>query len=208
MTGDALDHARRAAGWAGIALNAHQEALLVRYADWLGSEAMAAGALGPDEGVRIWSRHIADSLTFAAGWRGCGGQETILDLGSGAGLPGIPLAITHPETAVTLLDRSERRVALTQRAIRIIGLDNAETGIGDVERHEGTYAAVTMRAVIPLPGGLDVVRRYLAPGGIGVIGASRTGPPPVASPSVTTLEIPAWVLDSPAWLLRMTCPTE
>lgn len=208
MTPDGLDHARRAAGWAGILLNPHREALLARYADWLGSEAIAAGGLGPDEGVRIWSRHIADSLTFAAGWRGCGRRETLLDLGSGAGLPGIPLAITHPETAVTLLDRSERRVALTQRALRIVGLDNVETRIGDVERHARTYAAVTMRAVIPLPGALDVVRRFLARGGVGVIGASRTGPPPVASPSVTTLEVPAWVLDSPAWLLRMTCPTE
>jgi 16S rRNA (guanine527-N7)-methyltransferase len=208
MTDDGLDHARRAAGWAGMTLNLHQEALLVRYAEWLSAEAVAAGGLGPEEGGRIWSRHIADSLTFAAGWRGCGHRETLLDLGSGAGLPGIPLAITHPETAVTLLDRSERRVALTRRAIRIIGLDNAKTRIGDVERHAGTYAAVTMRAVIPLPVALDVVRRCLAPGGVGVIGASRTGPPPVPSPLVTTLEIPAWVLDSPAWLLRMTCPTE
>lgn len=202
-----LDVARRAAEWAGISLSHAQEAGLAVLADWLESEAIEAGGLGGAEADRIWPRHVADSLTFAAGWRNATPPRSLLDVGSGVGLPGIPLALTHPNTAVMLLDRSERRIGLAKRAIRILGLDNVHTLHGEADQHQSTYAAVTMRAVNPLPAALDVVGGFLSPGGVGVLAASRRRAPIAEGERVTVIEIPSSVLDSPAWLLRMTAPT-
>ena len=204
---EGLGYARRAAAWAGVTMSTDQEAVLVAFADWLSTEAIGAGGLGPAEAERIWPRHIADSLTFAVGWRDRPAPNTLLDIGSGVGLPGIPLAITHPGTAVTLLDRSARRIDLANRAIRILGLSNARTRLGNGEDEDLTYAAVTMRAVMPVSRALATVEHCLEPGGVGVLGASRTREPRADHDSTTTLPIPEGVLDSPAWLLRMTRPT-
>lgn len=183
-----------------------QEGLLTAYAHWLETEAISGGGLGREEAKQVWSRHVADSLTFAVGWRLAPPPTTLLDIGSGVGLPGIPLAITHPDTAVTLLDRSGRRVGLARRAIRILGLENVETVQAEVAQHRAAYPAVTMRAVLPPAGALAVVSTFLAPGGVGVIAASRRQAPQLESEAVSVIEIPTSVLDSPAWLLRMTAP--
>jgi 16S rRNA (guanine527-N7)-methyltransferase len=198
--------ARRAAEWAGISLSPEQEAVLAVFAGWLETEAIRAGGLGQAETDRIWPRHVADSLTFAVGWRHAPPPGALLDVGAGVGLPGIPLAITHPNTAVTLLDRSERRIGLARRAIRLLGLENVDTRQVEAGQHQTTYAAVTMRAVIPLPAALSVVGGFLSPGGVGVLAASRRRAPTVEAEAATVIEIPRWVLDSPAWLLRMTSP--
>ena len=201
-----LGYARKAAAWAGIAIDPSQERLLTVLADWLIGEAIPSGGLGPGEADRIWPRHIADSLTFAVGWRDGPPPSTLVDIGCGVGLPGIPLAITHPGVAVTLLDRSERRLTLARRAIRVLGLGNLTTVGADATHPPGRFAAATMRAVFPAPDAVSVVTAFLEPEGTGVIGASRRVRPTHLA-GATIVEVPAGVLDSPAWLLRMTAPT-
>ncbi len=199
---------RRAAGWAGVELSADQLALLTRFAEWLVAEAVPAGGVGPAEPARIIDRHVADSLVFGKGWVD-NAPTTLIDVGSGVGLPGIPLAIAYPGTAVTLLDRSERRTLLAGRALRILRLINADSVQGDVSDLTGRYAAATFRASLPIRDALDAARSTLDTGGTAVIGLSRSHPPadtPAAEPGETIqlLETPEGILDSPAWHLRMT----
>ena len=199
---------RRAAGWAGVELSVDQLALLIRYAEWLVAEAVPAGGVGPAEGARIIDRHVADSLVFGIGWVD-NVPATLIDVGSGVGLPGIPLAIAYPGIAVTLLDRSERRTALAGRAVRILSLTNAVAVQGDVSHLTSSYGAATFRASLPIIDALDAARTTLDIGGTAVIGLSRSRPPaqtPTAEPGETIqlLETQEGILDSPAWLLRMT----
>ncbi len=200
---------RRAAGWAGVELSVDQLALLTRYAEWLVAEAVPAGGVGPAEGARIIDRHVADSLVFGIGWVDTTVPSTLIDVGSGVGLPGIPLAIAYPGIAVTLLDRSERRTALAGRAVRILSLTNAVAVQGDVSHLTSSYGAATFRASLPIMDALDAARTTLDIGGTAVIGLSRSRPPaqtPTAEPGETIqlLETPEGILDSPAWHLRMT----
>jgi 16S rRNA G527 N7-methylase RsmG len=199
---------RRAAGWAGVELSVDQLALLNRYAEWLVADAIPAGGVGPAEGARIIDRHVADSLVFGIGWVD-NVPATLIDVGSGVGLPGIPLAIAYPGIAVTLLDRSERRTALAGRALRILSLTNAVAVQGDVSHLTSRYGAATFRASLPIIDALDAARTTLGIGGTAVIGLSRSRPPaqtPTAErgETIQLLETPEGILDSPAWHLRMT----
>lgn len=207
--------AEAAAAWAGWSLSRQQGELLTRYARWLRAEAIPAGALGPGEGPRLWERHLGDALLFAAAWRGEAPPGTLLDAGSGVGLPGIPLAVLWGDTAVVLLDRSERRARLARRAVRSLRLPNVEVRRADLTTVATGWEGVVMRAVLSPAAALPAVARLLAPGGRAVVGLSRRSQPEVgvaelAAPAqragvrVRTLEVPAVLLDAPAWLLIMS----
>lgn len=146
--------ADKVAGWLGTALSAPQTELLNTYAAWLRSEGIASGGIGPGEGQRLWDRHIGDSLAFGYGLHG---EGTLIDVGSGVGLPGLPLAIAFPETRVTLLDRSGRRADALRRLCAILGQD-ATVVHDDVSNHAGRYDRVVSRATFPIA---EVVRRLL-----------------------------------------------
>ena len=196
----------RAAAWSGLTLESEQVERLETFSRWLREEAIPAGGLGPEEGARIIDRHVADALVFAGAWRGKD-PGTLLDLGSGVGLPGIPLAIVQPETETTLLDRSGRRCRLARRAVRVLGLTNVEIRETDAARVGERYDIVTFRAFLPPAKAFAVAAGVLTPGGVAVGGASRTRAPERAAfgdREVEVIAVPAGVLDSPAWLLRMT----
>lgn len=177
--------------------------MLETYGSWLVEEAIPAGGLGPHEASVIHRRHLADALTFAVGWRGrC--PETLLDLGSGVGLPGIPLAIVQPEVEVVLADRSGRRIRLADRARRILGLENVRTLRRDLDELDLQSEAVVARGVMTPTALLPVLRRVTAPGGVAVVGGSRRRPPSI--PGYRTMTIPSTVLDQAAWLLMMAPP--
>lgn len=196
----------RVAAWAGFDLTLDQRVKLDRFASWLCEEATVAGGIGPDEPGRVVDRHIADSLAFAGAWTGR--PRSALDVGSGVGLPGIPLAITHPDTQFTLLDRSGRRCSLALRAIRILDVRNAEVAHRDVSQLSGQWPVVLFRASLPPDVALAVARPLLEPGGCAIVALSRREAPtslPVAPPgtSLTVVRTDPGVLDSTAWLLRM-----
>lgn len=200
---------RRAADWSGMSPTPSQIDTLGAYADWLIGEAIPAGAVGPDEGPRIVDRHVADSLVFAAAWRGKA-PASLVDVGSGAGLPGIPLAIAFPAMSVVLLDRSQRRTDLAGRAAHILELDNVEAIEGQARRHQRRYAAATFRGSLSPAQAIAAAPALLESGGIAVIGLHRGELPPQNLPGVVPdesyeiLETPKGVLDSAAWHLRMT----
>ncbi len=194
-------------GLVGVDLTTDQVSLLGTFGDWLASEGAEAGGIGPVEAGRLEDRHIADSLIYAAAWEK--NPSTLLDVGSGAGLPGIPLAIAYPQMGVTLVDRSGRRCALARRAVRVLGIENVEVRQEDVEKLTGSWDVVVFRASLPPAEALKVAPSLLAADGRAVVGLSRKAAPefvPTAPPgtSVDVMKIGDGVLDSPAWLLRMT----
>ncbi len=197
--------------WFDLQLDDGAVSALERYAKWLETEAVAAGAIGPDEPDRLWPRHIADSLVYAAVFAHRRGRA--LDVGSGAGLPGIPVAIACPGLEVTLLDRSGRRCALLRRVMRILEIPNARVLEADVGGVDDSFEVIVTRASLPPEQAFPRIRRLLAPGGEAVVGLSRQSPPDAAALvdaaarhglQAEMVTIPADVLDSPAWLLRMT----
>lgn len=197
-----MDAVHRAAEWAGLALDDGMVQLLGHFEEWLRDEAIPAGALGPAELDRIGPRHVADSLCFAAAWRDLP-PERMADVGSGAGLPGLPLAITHPRVLVTLIERAGRRVTLLRRAIRVLGLDNVDVVADDLDRVETRWPVVVSRATIPWSQADRLVRLLERPGRL-VLGGSHRTRPQVTGFQV--IDIPPEILASPAWLLTMARP--
>jgi 16S rRNA (guanine527-N7)-methyltransferase len=190
----------------GIPLSDSQLALLSRFTAWLCTEAVDAGAIGPSEVPRIFDRHVADSLTYLAAL----GTEvgSIVDVGSGAGLPGIPLAIALPSCRITLVDRSSKRSDLSRRAVRILGLANVEVRTAEAERITDGFEGVAFRASLPIAAATEVYLTLGTPDSVGVIGLSRRHEQPEVpvAPDGVTYQLSRegdGVLDSPAWLLRM-----
>jgi 16S rRNA (guanine527-N7)-methyltransferase len=171
--------------------------LLVEFREWLASEAIQAGGLGPNEDLRIDRRHISDSLLFARLLP----VETpeVVDLGSGVGLPGIPLAIMRPETRFRLIDRSQRRVGLMKRAVRILGLPNVEIALQDIEQLASNIDFIVSRATIPPQHALGLFEGLLTTGGTAVLGGSWTTKP--SHDKWETVEVGTEVLDQAVWLL-------
>lgn len=197
-----LDTVRRAAHWAGITLAARQLDLLEDLADWLVAEAIPAGGLGPAEGSVVYSRHIADSLLFAAPWRSRqGSPPTVLDIGSGVGLPGLPLSICWPSSNVTLLERSVRRADLARRAVRLLGLENVEVASTQARQWKTAAELLVCRAVSSPDRLKGDLHRLLSPTGVAVIGGSHRSPP--VFQGFSTLRVPSNILGNPVWLLIM-----
>ncbi len=108
------------------------------------------------------TRHLLDSLAALPYVRG----ETLIDLGSGGGLPGIPFAIAAPGRAVTLVDSNGKKTRFLRAAVRELKLDNVRVLESRVETVEGTYHCVTARAFASLADMLGWGARLLAPDGI------------------------------------------
>lgn len=93
-----------------------------RYADLLAGPGVERGLIGPREVERLWDRHILNSAAVAELIdRGA----TVLDIGSGAGLPGIPIAIARPDLHVTLIEPMLRRTAFLEDAVAALAIDVA-----------------------------------------------------------------------------------
>jgi 16S rRNA (guanine527-N7)-methyltransferase len=210
--GTSIEYAVRGAQFGGVTLSDEQKAQLTHYVEWLIEEAIPAGGLGPREGDRIWQRHIGDSLTFAAAWPEAPAE--ILDVGTGVGLPGIPLAIAFPETMVTLLDRGGRRVRLLHRAARMLGLANVVIAQGDAFSVADEWAGLAFRASIPPAEAVGLANRLLEPGAVGVFGLSTRPDEPERARDLVSLasalgmdaevrQVPEEVLDGTSWLLIM-----
>ena len=136
------------AGLAALILGEHH-LLASRYVDLLISRAIPWGLLGPREASRIWSRHLFNSLAIASlvpeGSR-------LVDVGSGAGLPGIPLAIARPDLEVTLLEPLLRRFTFLTGVVDDLGLDGRVRVLrARAEQHRERYDVVASRALAPLP---------------------------------------------------------
>ena len=134
----------------------------LEYGGILGSTAVERGLIGPREVDRIWDRHIFNSLPLVTLMPE---SSTVLDIGSGAGLPGIVIGLARPDLQITLLEPLERRANFLLEVIAQLGLTNLEVVRGRAEQHKPRYQRVPARAVAPLPKLLQISWRLIASGG-------------------------------------------
>ena len=114
------------------------------YADFLKGAGIERGLIGPREGERIWERHILNSL-FVTQLLPQG--ASLFDIGSGAGLPGIVIALARPDLKVTLIEPLERRVEFLKEAVEGTDIQVIRGRAQDVKK-SADY--VTARAVAAL----------------------------------------------------------
>jgi 16S rRNA (guanine527-N7)-methyltransferase len=122
----------------------------VAYAEILATRGVEWGVIGPREVPRLWDRHLMNCAVVADLVEP--GYGTLADVGSGAGLPGVVLALVLPEVRVTLIEPLERRARFLTECISELELMNASVLRGRAEDVTGQVAAdvVTARAVAPL----------------------------------------------------------
>lgn len=127
-----------------------------------------------DRGDDIWTRHVFDSLSGVRTLRsihemrqasGFNGGLRIADLGSGAGFPGIPLAIALPGFSFTLVERMERRCGFLRNALAMTGLEDVNLIAADIREAKDKFDGVVMRAFHPLPDIIKPAAALLEPDG-------------------------------------------
>lgn len=138
-----------------------REQEISRYAELLATWGIERGLIGPREGNRIWERHIANCLPITTLIEE---GASLLDIGSGAGLPGIVIALSRPDLKVTLLEPLQRRVDFLNEVISELAV-NIEVIRGKAEPLKGSFSVVTARAVAPLPKLLNISWHLVKPGG-------------------------------------------
>ena len=150
-------------GEAGV--NELNSELLARFQDYLAlllrwNAQVNLTAIRDEDG--ILSRHFVESIACASALPV--GIKTLLDFGSGAGFPGIPIALCWPEIAVTLAESQGKKAAFLQEAVRVLGL-SAKVHPGRAESLAAQFDCVTMRAVDRMGLAVRAAAQLVAPGG-------------------------------------------
>lgn len=131
------------------------------YAQLLKTGGIERGLIGPKEGDRIWERHIANCIPITTiikpGLR-------LVDIGSGAGLPGIVIALARPDLKVSLVEPLQRRVDFLTEVIAQLGL-SVEVVRGRAEATKKQFEVVTARAVAPLEKLIQITWHMIPRGG-------------------------------------------
>jgi 16S rRNA (guanine527-N7)-methyltransferase len=124
--------------------------LLQAYADLLATEGVVRGLIGPREVPRLWDRHLVNCGLLAPL---IPPDSTLADVGSGAGLPGVVLAIARPDVRVTLVEPMARRVAFLEEVRERLPLVNVDVARERAEQWSDPprFDVVTARALAPLP---------------------------------------------------------
>jgi 16S rRNA (guanine527-N7)-methyltransferase len=153
----------RACHTLGLDLTEDQYALLTRYAELLREWNRRMNLVSRKDVDRVLSYHVIDSLAVAglvpAGARAC-------DLGSGAGLPGIPLAVSRADVHVVLVESQQKRCQFLGTALRELALANAEVAGGRAEEMPPLECDVVLsRLTGPVRDTLKYTARHLKPGG-------------------------------------------
>jgi len=147
LSGDALEAAQKVFG--------DRLPVAQRYVQHLASSGIERGLIGPREVPRLWERHV---LNCAVVQELIEQGATVADVGSGAGLPGLCLAIARPDLSLTLIEPLERRVIWLTEVVEDLGLENVDIMRSRAEQAVGYVEAdyVTARAVSALVGLLDI----------------------------------------------------
>jgi 16S rRNA (guanine527-N7)-methyltransferase len=124
------------------------------YAALLADDGVVRGLIGPREAPRLWERHLLNCAVLA---ELIDEGADVADIGSGAGLPGLVLAVVRPDLRLTLVEPLLRRTSFLQEAVGRLGLDTVEVVRARAEELHGKreFSVVTSRAVAPLDRLLD-----------------------------------------------------
>ncbi len=135
---------------------------VARYAEILATWGIERGLVGPREGDRIWERHIANCIPVSTL---IPEGSSVADIGSGAGLPGIVIALARPDLRITLIEPLQRRCDFLTEVAAELGIEVTVVR-GRAEAVKGSFGVVTARAVAALPKLLNVSWHLVAPGGL------------------------------------------
>jgi 16S rRNA (guanine527-N7)-methyltransferase len=154
----------------GLALTPLELARMESYMALLRARATEVNLTAITDPEAMAVKHFADSLTVELVWTPQPG-ERLIDIGTGAGFPGLPLAIRHPEVSVTLVDSVRKKVNFVDEAIGVLGLMNASARWGRAEEmgrgmDRERYEVATARAVAHLGALVEYVLPLLKVGGL------------------------------------------
>jgi len=124
--------------------------LMERYAGLLANEGVSRGLIGPREVPRLWDRHLMNCALLAPL---VPEESRVADIGSGAGLPGLVLALARPDLEVTLVEPMARRVAFLEEVVAVLQLQSVAIARARAQDWvpASRFDVVTGRAVAPLP---------------------------------------------------------
>jgi 16S rRNA (guanine527-N7)-methyltransferase len=154
----------------GLALTDAQFDQLAGYVSLLERIAVPRGMVAAADSGRLWGRHVLDGLRGASDVP----SGYIADLGSGAGIPGIPLAIAVPTSSFVLIEPRRARAAFLEAVVDAIGLRNARVVVAKVEDVSERFQACAARAFSPPEESWAAAERVLEPGGVLVYWAGAT----------------------------------
>ena len=155
---------------AGCDFGRRAHARLARFVELLLQENTKLNLTAIRDAVNVWPLHICDSLAIAPLIESAGAKR-IIDLGSGGGVPGIPLACVNPNLEVMLLDSTRKKVAALERITAKIDLPNVSTRWGRAETlaHQPdlreSFDGLTARAVAALPLLIEYAAGFIRAGG-------------------------------------------
>jgi 16S rRNA (guanine527-N7)-methyltransferase len=187
--------------------------LAERYADLLATEGVLRGLIGPREAPRLWERHLLNSAVLA---EAIPESASVCDIGTGAGLPGLVVAIARPDVRITLVEPLLRRTTFLEEVIADLGLDHVSVvrGRADDLHGQATFDVVTSRAVAPLERLLGWSMPLVAPEGALVAMKGRSAHEEIesAQSSLATwrcgepevLELGAGVVSPPTTVVRVS----
>jgi 16S rRNA (guanine527-N7)-methyltransferase len=148
----------------GMSVSAGDQEKLLAYLELLAKWNKTYNLTAIREPLRMISHHLLDSLAVVPHLR----AGTLADVGAGAGLPGIPVAIVEPERSVTLNDASQKKSAFLRQALIELGIQNAHVHAGRVEAWQPRqgFDCVISRGFAELGRFIAACRHLLAPGGV------------------------------------------
>ena len=145
----------------GIELTTEQNEKLLAFRDLLLKWNKTYNLTALRDPEQAISHHLLDSLAILPHV----GNGPLLDVGSGGGLPGIPLAIARPELSVSMVDTVQKKATFLQQAAIQLGLKNVTVHHARVEQLAGHYAQISSRAFAEIGLFTSLTRHLLAPGG-------------------------------------------
>lgn len=126
--------------------------MATRYAEILRTRGAEQGLIGPREVDRIWERHLINCALMVRALGAPGAVTSLADVGSGAGLPGLVIAMARPDLEVTLIETMQRRVTFLTEVVEELELENVEAIRARAQELHGVrdFEVVTARAVAAL----------------------------------------------------------
>ena len=163
-----LDDLPSWAGGLGLELSGRQVEQFRRFLDLLLAWNLRIALVSQDSPDEIVCKHFADSLAAASI---CRRGDRVLDLGSGAGFPGLPIAIAHPDVSVSMIEASQKKVSFLLNAVSQLALANARVLEGRIEKLaaesdlEAHFDLVISRALTDLHEFLNLAAPFLTAAG-------------------------------------------
>jgi 16S rRNA (guanine527-N7)-methyltransferase len=158
-----------------------------RYVARLATDGVTRGLIGPREVSRLWERHVLNSAAVA---EAIPDGARVVDVGSGAGLPGIPLGLARPDLTLSLVEPMARRVEFLEEAVADLGAPwrvvRGRAEDRSVAAAVGRVDVVTARAVAALPRLVAWCRGLLGPGAqlVALVGARAVADLPALVPEL------------------------